>query len=231
MPAEPRSVLIIPALNEEQAIGRTLDAVPWELYRQVLVADNGSRDRTAEIAVAHGATVVSEPQRGYGAACLRALAAVKSGAEAVVFMDADSSDDPQEAFLLLAPILEGRAELVLGSRTLGKVEKGSVLPHQAFGNRLATALIRLIYGYRFSDLGPFRAVRTDCLMRLGMRDRNYGWTAEMQIKAVRQGLRIVEIPVTYRKRIGKSKISGRPWASVRAGFKIVWTVLRLAMSA
>src|SRR5581483_7167953 len=151
MPAEPQSVLIIPALDEEQAIGPTLDAIPWELYRQVLVADNGSRDRTAEIARAHGATVVSEPRRGYGAACQRGLAAVQPGAEAVVFMDADSSDDPREASLLLAPIFEGRADLVLGSRTLGIVEKGAVLPHQVFGNRLATALIRLIYGYRFTD--------------------------------------------------------------------------------
>jgi glycosyltransferase involved in cell wall biosynthesis len=231
MPVEPRSVLIIPALDEEQAIGRTLDAVPWELYLQVLVADNGSRDRTAAIARAHGATIVSEPRRGYGAACLRGVAAVQPGAEAVVFMDADSSDDPREASLLLAPIFEGRADLVLGSRTLGIVEKGSVLPHQLFGNRLATALIRLMYGYRFTDLGPFRAVRMESLGRLGMRDRNYGWTVEMQIKAVRQGLRIAEIPVTYRKRIGRSKISGRPWASVRAGLKIVWTVLRLAISA
>jgi len=231
MPAEPQSVLIIPALDEEQAIGPTLDAIPWELYRQVLVADNGSRDRTAEIARAHGATVVSEPRRGYGAACQRGLAAVQPGAEAVVFMDADSSDDPREASLLLAPIFEGRADLVLGSRTLGIVEKGAVLPHQVFGNRLATALIRLIYGYRFTDLGPFRAVRMESLERLGMRDRNYGWTVEMQIKAVRQGLRIAEVPVTYRKRIGQSKISGSPWASMRAGIKIVWTVLRLAMSA
>jgi glycosyltransferase involved in cell wall biosynthesis len=194
------------------------------------VADNGSRDRTAEIARARGATVVCEPERGYGAACLRAIAALPPDVEAVVFMDADGSDDPAEAVLLLEPIYQGRADLVVGSRTLGRAEEGSLLPHQIFGNRLATWLICIGFGHRYTDLGPFRAIRADALRQLGMRDRNYGWTIEMQIKALRHKLRVMEAPVSYRKRIGVSKISGNWRASIAAGFKIIWTVFRLAVS-
>jgi len=225
-----RAALIIPALDEEPVIGRTLDQVPPGLYREIIVADNGSRDRTAEIARAHGATVVCEPERGYGAACLRAIAALPAGLEAVVFMDGDGSDDPAEAVLLLAPIYQGRADLVIGSRTLGHAEEGSLQPHQIFGNRLATCLIRIGFGHRYTDLGPFRAIRADALRQLGMRDRNYGWTIEMQIKALRHKLRVVEAPVSYRKRVGVSKISGNWRASIAAGFKIIWTVFRLAVS-
>ena len=225
-----RAALIIPALDEEPVIGRTLDQVPRGLYREIIVADNGSQDRTAEIARAHGATVVSEPERGYGAACLRAIAALPPGIEAVVFMDADGSDDPAEAVLLLAPIYQGRADLVIGSRTLGRAEEGSLQPHQIFGNRLATWLIRIGFGHRYTDLGPFRAIRADSLRQLGMRDRNYGWTIEMQIKALRHKLRVMEVPVSYRKRIGISKISGNWRASIAAGCKIIWTVFRLAVS-
>jgi glycosyltransferase involved in cell wall biosynthesis len=204
----------------------TLARVPHGLYQEIIVADNGSRDRTAEIARQAGATVVSEPQRGYGAACLRALANLPPETDTVVFMDADSSDDPCEAVSLLEPILKGRADFVLGSRTLGKAEKGSLQPHQRFGNALATFLIRVLFGYRYTDLGPFRAIRLDALRTLDMRDRNYGWTIEMQIKAVRQKLRIVEVPVSYRNRIGVSKVSGNLKASVLAGIKILWTVFR-----
>jgi glycosyltransferase involved in cell wall biosynthesis len=204
----------------------TLTRVPRGLYQQIIVADNGSRDRTAEIARQAGATVVTEPQRGYGAACLRALASLPPDAETVVFMDADSSDDPAEAASLLEPILQGRADFVLGSRTLGKAERGALQPHQRFGNELATFLIRILFGYRYTDLGPFRAIRVDALRKLDMRDRNYGWTIEMQIKAVRQKLRIEEVPVSYRNRIGVSKISGNLKASVLAGIKILWTVFR-----
>jgi len=225
-----RAALIIPALDEEPVIGRTLDQVPRSLYREIIVADNGSRDRTAEIAQTRGATVVCEPERGYGAACLRAIAALPPGVEAVVFMDADGSDDPAEAVLLLEPIYQGRADLVIGSRTLGRAEEGSLQPHQIFGNRLATWLIRIAFGHRYSDLGPFRAIRADALRQLGMRDRNYGWTIEMQIKALRHKLRVLEAPVSYRKRVGVSKISGNWRASIAAGFKIIWTVLRLAVS-
>src|SRR5712691_5023810 len=195
------AVLIIPALNEAPAIGLTLKRVPRGLYKQIIVADNGSTDRTAEIARQAGATVVSEPQRGYGSACLRALASLPPEVETVVFMDADSGDDPSEAARLLEPILKGRADFVLGSRTLGKAEKGALQPHQRFGNELATFLIRILFGYRYSDLGPFRAIRVDALRKLDMRDRNYGWTIETKIKAVRQKLRIEEVPVSYRNRI------------------------------
>ena len=174
--------------------------------------------------------MVSEPERGYGAACLRAMAALPEGIDAVVFMDADASDDPAEAALLLEPIYQGRADLVIGSRTLGRAEPGSLEPHQIFGNRLATLMIRVCFGHRYTDLGPFRAIRTDALRELGMRDRNYGWTIEMQIKALRHKLRVIEVPVSYRRRIGVSKISGNWRASIAAGAKIIWTVLRLALS-
>lgn len=225
----PRTVLIVPALNEEAAIGQTLDRVPKGLYQQILVGDNGSIDRTAEVARTHGATVVFEPERGYGAACLRALAAAPD-AEIVVFMDADASDEPAEAPLLLAPILEGRADFVIGSRVLGRADPGAIQPHQRFGNRLATLLLRVIYGHRYTDLGPFRAIRASSLRELGMRDRNYGWTVEMQIKALRHGLRVIEVPVTYHRRIGVSKVSGNLKGSVLAGIKIIWLVFRLAFS-
>ncbi len=220
------AVLIIPALNEAPAIGLTLKRVPQGLYQQIIVSDNGSTDRTAEIARQAGATVVSEPQRGYGSACLRALASLPPETDSVVFMDADSSDDPSEAVTLLEPIFNGRADFVLGSRTLGKAEKGSLQPHQRFGNELATFLIRLLFGHRYTDLGPFRAIRLDALQKLDMQDRNYGWTIEMQIKAVQHKLRIEEIPVSYRNRIGVSKVSGNLKASVMAGIKILWTVFR-----
>ena len=220
------AVLIIPALNEAPAIGLALERVPRGLYKQIIVADNGSTDRTAEIARQAGATVVSEPHRGYGSACLRALANLPPQADTVVFMDADSSDDPSEAASLLEPILNGRADFVLGSRTLGKAEKGSLQPHQRFGNELATFLIRALFGHRYTDLGPFRAIRLEALQKLDMQDRNYGWTIEMQIKAVQHKLRIEEIPVSYRNRIGVSKVSGNLKASVMAGIKILWTVFR-----
>ncbi len=223
-----RAAVIIPALNEEESLGATLDRVPRGLFQTVIVADNGSTDGTAEVARQHGAIVVSEPERGYGAACLAALAAVPPDTEAVVFMQADSSEDPGEAALLLAPIAEGRADLVLGSRVMGRAERGSVRMHQAFGNRLATFLIRILFGHRYTDLGPFRAIRFESLRALDMRDRNYGWTVEMQIKALRHGLRVLEVPVSYKRRLaGEEKVSGNPIASVKAGAKILWTVAKL----
>ncbi len=222
-----RAALIIPALDEEPAIGHTLERVPRDLYREIIVADNGSRDRTAEIARSHGATVVWEPERGYGAACLRAISALPDNIEAVVFMDADASDDPAEARLLLEPIYEGRADLVIGSRTLGHAEKGALEPHQVLGNRIATGIIHAFYGHRYTDLGPFRAIRAEALQKLAMRDRNYGWTIEMQIKALRHKMRVVEVPVSYRRRVGVSKISGNWRASIAAGAKIMWTAFRL----
>src|SRR5260370_30401971 len=171
-----------------------------------------------------GATVASEPDRGYGSACLRALANLPPDADTVVFMDADSSDDPREAVRLLEPIFTGRADFVLGSRTLGKAEKGALQPHQKFGNELATFLIRILFGHRYTDLGPCRAIRLDALRQLDMQDRNYGWTIEMQIKAVRHGLRIEEIPVSYKKRIAVSKVSGYLKASGLARVKVLLAV-------
>lgn len=224
-----RAALIIPALNEEEALPATLARVPRSLFRLILVADNGSTDRTAEVARAAGAHVVVEPRRGYGAACLRALAALPAEIDAVVFLQADGSEDPAEAAQLLAPIYEDRADLVIGSRTLGRAEPGALAPHQALGNRVATALIRWFYGRTYTDLGPFRAIRRAALERLGMRDRTYGWTVEMQIRALQHGLRVLEVPVTYRPRAaGQGKVSASLTASVRAGCKIIWTVLRLA---
>ncbi|MBI1896873.1 MAG: glycosyltransferase [Acidobacteria bacterium] len=224
----PGVALIIPALNEEPVLATTLEAVPRSLFDRIVVADNGSRDHTAEIAAEGGATVVQEPERGYGAACLRALASLPAETAIVVFMQADLSEDPGEAGRLLGPIFEGRADLVIGSRTLGRPDPGALLPHQRFGNWLAIGLIRLLYGHRYTDLGPFRAIRADALRRLAMRDRNYGWTIEMQVRALEEGLRVLEVPVSYRRRAaGENKVSGNPAASLRAGAKIIWTVWKL----
>lgn len=230
--AQARSALIIPALNEAPVIGRTLDAIPRGLYRMVIVADNGSSDRTAEIARSRGAFVVEERERGYGAACLRAIAALPREIETVVFMQADLSEDPREAAALMAPIWEGRADLVIGSRTLGQAAPGSLLAHQRFGNWLAATLIRLLYGFRYTDLGPYRAISTAALRRLKMRDRNYGWTVEMQVRAVECGLRILEVPVSYARRAaGVNKVSGNLKASLRAGAVILSTIWRLRRQA
>jgi glycosyltransferase involved in cell wall biosynthesis len=221
-----RVAVIIPALNEEQSLGRVLASLPAGLYAQVVVVDNGSTDRTAEVAGAAGVTVVREPRRGYGSACLRGIAALDPAVEVVVFMDADASDVPAEARALVAPILAGQSDLVIGSRTLGQAEAGSLTPHQRLGNWLATTLIRLLYGHRYTDLGPFRAIRASSLRALVMRDPGYGWTIEMQIKALHNGLRVTEAPVSYRRRLGVSKISGNLRASVAAGCKILWTIAR-----
>jgi glycosyltransferase involved in cell wall biosynthesis len=223
-----RTALIIPALNEEAVIGLTLDAVPTGFYAAVIVADNGSSDRTGEIAMNRGVVVVREPERGYGAACLKAIEQLHADIDAVVFMQADLSEDPNEASALVAPIQNGSADLVLGSRTLGRVEPGALLAHQVFGNWLAINLIRLFYNFRYTDLGPYRAIRRSALERLHMRDRNYGWTIEMQIRAIEEGLRIIEVPVSYRVRAaGENKVSGNLRASLRAGWRIIATVFRL----
>ena len=211
-------------------IARTLASIPAGLFSLVIVSDNGSTDGTADVARRAGATVVSQSERGYGAACLAAMAILPPEIEAVVFMQADASEDPAQAAELLAPLFDGRADMVLGSRVLGVAAAGALLPHQRFGNWLATALIRLIYGHVYTDLGPFRAIRVDALRRLRMQDRNYGWTVEMQIKALRHGLRVMEIPVRYGVRAaGENKVSGNVRASVRAGVKILWVVARSAM--
>ena len=220
--------VVIPALDEETAIGALLAAIDRNLVRDVLVGDNGSRDRTAEIAEAAGATVVRVDERGYGAACAGALTRLAPDVDVVVFMDADGSDDPAEIPLLLAPIAGGAADLVIGSRPLGTIHRGALTPQQRFGNWLATHLITLIYGHRYTDLGPFRAIRRDLLDRIGMRDRRFGWTVEMQVRALQLGARVAEVPVTYRKRVGKSKISGTVSGVIKAGFWIVYTILKYA---
>jgi glycosyltransferase involved in cell wall biosynthesis len=226
----PRTALIIPALNEAPVIGSTLAALPPGVFDLVVVADNGSTDGTAQVARDAGAAVCHEPERGYGAACLRAIAGLPDGVEAVAFLQADGSEDAREAHRLLAPVLDGRADLVLGSRVLGRAEPGALLPHQRFGNWLATTLIRLLHGHRYTDLGPFRVIRMDALRQLGMRDRDYGWTVEMQVKALKTGLRVMEVPVTYRvRRAGENKVSGNWKASLSAGWKIIWTVLRSSL--
>jgi len=223
-----KAALIIPALNEEASIGRTLSSLPAGVYSEVLVVDNGSADATARIAAELGAKVVSEPARGYGAACLAGIAAASPDVQAFVFMDSDGSDRPDEAAILLEPIRRGEADLVIGSRELGRAEPGALSPHQRFGNQLAVRLVGVFFGYRYTDLGPFRAVSRDALRRLAMQDRDYGWTIEMQIKALRRGLRVQEAPVSYRRRAaGESKVSGNVVGSIAAGFKILWTVARL----
>ena len=220
-----RTALIIPALNEDAILGRTLAAIPKGMFDLVVVADNGSTDRTAEVARSGGAMVVMAPERGYGVACLTALAALPAEIDAVAFMQADLSEDPGEAELLLAPLREGRADLVLGSRTMGRAEKGALLPHQEFGNLVATTLLRWFYGFAYTDLGPFRAIRVTDLKRLGMRDRNYGWTVEMQARALAHGLRVMEVPVRYGvRKAGTNKVSGNLKASLKAGWKIAWTI-------
>lgn len=197
--------------------------------RRVAVVDNGSRDRTAAVARGLGAEVVREPVAGYGRACLAGLAHLRrSPPGAVVFLDADHSDDPRDLPEILRPILAGEAELVVGSRVLGEREPGSFTPAQALGNRLAPALLRMLWGVRVTDLGPFRAMRWEALESLGMRDLDFGWTVEMQARAARAGLAMTEVPVSYRRRRhGRSKISGTVWGSLRAGATILATVARV----
>ncbi len=226
-PRSPRVALLMPALNEQQALARLLDELPRGMYARILVVDNGSADGTAAAARVGGAEVVSEPRRGYGQACLTGLAALGDDADIVVFMDADGSDVPGEAEWLLEPIRRGEADMVIGSRALGEAEPGSMTWAQRWGNRFSVALIWLLYGHGYTDLGPFRAIRRESLEKLAMRDTNFGWTAEMQVKAVKRGLRVREVPASYRRRIGRSKISGTVSGVVRAGTKIIWTIVRL----
>lgn len=219
--------LIIPALDEAAAIGGVVRSVPPWVDR-VVVADNGSTDGTREIALEAGATVVVEPHRGYGSACLAGLRAAED-CDVVLFADADASDDLSEAERLIAPIMSGEASLVIGSRTRGEVEAGALTPQQRFGNWLACLLMRLRWGARFTDLGPFRAVTRDALLRLEMADPGYGWTIEMQVKAVRRGIAWCEVPVSYRRRVGRSKISGTVRGVLAAGTKILFVIAKHAL--
>jgi glycosyltransferase involved in cell wall biosynthesis len=224
---------IIPAPNEEAALAPMLDGFRAALDAaacadaDIVVVDNGSRDATPAVARTHGARVVSEPRRGYGQACLAGIAALSSDTETVVFLDADGNDDPEDLLRLLAPIREGKADLALGSRTAAAKSSGAFTPQQAFGNWLATGLMSLFFGAHYTDLGPFRVIRREALDRLQMQDTNFGWTIEMQIKAHRNGLRVQEIPVNYRRRIaGESKISGNFVGTIRAGWKILWIIAK-----
>lgn len=220
--------VIIPAFNEEKSIDKVIGDIP-SLVRHVVVANNNSTDRTAELASASGAQVVFEPQKGYGKACLTAMDWIKQQEvqpDILVFLDGDYSDYPQELEGLIAPILAGKADLVIGSRSLGQREAGSMTFPQVFGNALATTLMRWMYGAKFSDLGPFRAISWRKLLDLGMVDQNFGWTIEMQIKAHQAKLRYLELPVTYRKRIGISKVSGTVKGVIGAGYKIIFTIFK-----
>lgn len=225
----PPVAVVIPVLNEAEALPKVLDAIPrWVAH--VIVADNGSSDGSGAIARAAGALVVEEPRRGYGSACLKALAALPDEVRIVVFMDGDASDDASEMAALVGPIARREAQLVLGSRVLGQRERGALTPQQVFGNALACALIRLIWGERFTDLGPFRAIDRAALDRLAMADPDYGWTVEMQVRAAKQGLVCREIPARYRRRIGTSKVSGTVRGVVNAGIKILYVIGREALS-
>ncbi|MDV5120931.1 MAG: glycosyltransferase family 2 protein [Candidatus Scalindua sp.] len=226
----PNISIIIPAINEEESIGLVLNDIPKDIAREIIVVDNGSHDNTANVTENLGAKVMLEPLRGYGSACLRGISVLKKDTDIVVFLDGDYSDYPQDMHTILKPILTGKAEMVIGSRMLGVREKGALLPQALFGNKLAAFLIRLFWGFRYTDLGPFRAITYKALLSLNMADKNFGWTVEMQIKALKKGLRITEVPVRYRRRVGVSKITGTFSGTVRAGTKIIYTIFKYGFS-
>ncbi len=209
-----------------------LKDLPWQLLREVIVVDNNSNDNTANIANDNGATVLAQPIKGYGSACLKGLEYLEKKdikPDIVVFLDADYSDYPEELPLLIQPILNKQAELVIGSRALGTREKGAMQPHQVFGNWLATTLIKWLFGARFTDLGPFRAVTYEALKSIKMQDTNYGWTVEMQVKVAKLKIPFTEVAVNYRQRVGHSKVSGTIKGSVMAGYKIIATIFKYAI--
>ena len=221
--------VIIPAFNEQNAVGLVIDEIPKNLVTEIIVVDNGSTDDTCEVAKSKGATVLKEEIRGYGQACfcgMTYIANQKDKPDIVVFLDGDHSDYPEEMEELLRPLIDNDMELVIGSRAKGQKEAGSMTPQQIFGNWLATTLIKLFYGFSFSDLGPFRAIKYDSLLAINMQDRTYGWTVEMQLKAAKLKMNIIEIPVNYRKRIGVSKVSGTVKGTILAGYKIITTIFK-----
>jgi len=220
-----RISIIIPAYNEESSIALVLDALPQEKLHEIIVVDNGSTDSTARVAEEHGARVVKEPRKGYGSACLKGIDELDTP-DIVVFVDGDFSDFPEEIVLLISPIETGEKDFVLGSRMILPKSQLALLPQARYGNRLAVFLIKLFFKHEFTDLGPFRAIRYSSLMSIGMKDIDFGWTVEMQIKAVRNGLRIGEVPVSYRNRVGVSKITGTVLGSFRAGTKIIYTIFK-----
>lgn len=221
--------VIIPAFNEQNAVGKVVEEIPESWVKEVIVVDNGSHDDTFQQALKHGATALREDRRGYGQACLKGIAHLAAGAikpEIVVFLDGDYSDYPEQLPDLIRPIIDQKADMVIGSRALGVKESGSMTIQQVFGNWLATTLMRWFYGVSYSDLGPFRAIRYDSLLKLNMQDTNYGWTVEMQLKAAKMGLKTMDVPVNYRQRIGVSKVSGTLKGTLMAGYKIIFTIFR-----
>jgi glycosyltransferase involved in cell wall biosynthesis len=219
--------VIIPAYNEETSIGKVIRDIPEGIADDIIVVDNGCTDDTAAVARRCGATVITEPRRGYGAACIKGISVLdKCGPDAVVFLDADYSDYPGQITRLLDPVADDKADFVLGSRVLGNREQNALLPQVYWGNKTAVFLIRMLFGFKYTDMGPFRAIRYNSLMRLGMKDRDFGWNAEMQVKALQELLWIKEVPVDYRKRIGTSKISGTISGTLGAGTKIIYTILK-----
>jgi len=223
--------VIIPAFNEARSIGLVISDIPTGLAEEVVVVDNASTDETERNARAAGATVITEKRRGYGYACLAGIAHISARpTDIVAFLDGDYSDHPDEMTSLVRPIADGDADLVIGSRMLGKRERGAMLPQAVVGNRIACVLMRLIWRARYTDLGPFRAIRLDCLRELQMTDKTFGWTIEMQIKAAQCGLRVREVPVSYRRRVGVSKITGTVGGTLRASAKIIWTIGKHAVA-
>jgi glycosyltransferase involved in cell wall biosynthesis len=221
--------VVIPAYNEEQSIGHVIKEIPKEWVSEIVVVNNGSKDKTADVAKAHGATVLNQPLSGYGNACLMGIDYLKNSEtppDILVFMDGDYSDYPEQLPEVIQPILDGRADFVIGSRALGNRESGSMTFPQIFGNWLATSMMRWFYGIRFTDLGPFRAIRFNDLIKIDMKDKTFGWTVEMQLKAAKHKLRTTEVPVNYKKRIGVSKVSGTVKGTVLAGYKIIFTIFK-----
>ncbi|MFT6969555.1 MAG: glycosyltransferase involved in cell wall biosynthesis [Roseivirga sp.] len=221
--------VIIPAYNEERSIGHVINDIPQEWVSETIVVDNGSKDKTADIATANGATVLYQPLPGYGNACLMGIDYLKnseSKPDIVVFMDGDYSDYPAQLIQVVQPILNDQADFVIGSRALGNRESGSMTFPQVFGNWLATSMMRWFYGISYTDLGPFRAIRLKDLVNIDMQDKTFGWTVEMQIKAAKHKLRTTEVAVNYKKRIGVSKVSGTVKGTILAGYKIIFTIFK-----
>lgn len=221
-----KASVVIPVFNERKSLPLVVGDIPRSRVHEIVVVDNGSTDDTAGVARDLPVRLVREPRRGYGSACLAGVAALEHDPpDVIVFLDGDYSDHPEEMGRLLDSIAAG-ADLVIGSRVLGARERGALLPQARFGNLLACFLIRILYGHRYTDLGPFRAIRWEAYRRIGMRDTNFGWTCEMQVKAVKEKLRIAEVPVSYRRRVGVSKITGTLSGTLKAGWKILWTIAR-----
>ena len=221
--------VIIPAFNEQNAVGLVIDEVPKEWVSEIIVVDNGSTDDTFLQAESRGATTLKEPVRGYGNACLRGMRHIAESPtqpDIVVFLDGDHSDYPEQLIDLVEPIINNGVHMTIGSRALGVKERGSMTIQQIFGNWLATTLIKLFYKVKYTDLGPFRAIRYDSLMTIDMQDRTYGWTVEMQLKIARLNLRTLDVPVNYRQRIGVSKVSGTIKGTIGAGYKIIYTIFK-----